>query len=188
MTSDCHDIDDRDRDAARRSPFARRPPGFGYRPPRTRRGKPLAPSAQKFNLSFIARRLPGPAIVGPTAQLARTSALLPPRFRAVAVAPVLVGRTRIPAPPLAVGDPAPRGWNLRLRCGSFGVMATGSFSGHTFAKSGERLFCLLEDDWLISRFSVEAVRSPYSPVEYVVRIRATVRRTDGTHDGLGSFR
>ena len=60
--------------------------------------------------------------------------------------------------------------------------------GNMFGNGAERMYCLLEDDSLIQKFSVEAVQSPCSPAEHVVRLRVTVQQMDGTHDALAGFR
>lgn len=57
-----------------------------------------------------------------------------------------------------------------------------------FGSGNDELFCLLEDDSLIHRFSVEAIQSPYSPAEYAVRIRAIIEPIDGTHGVTGTIR
>jgi hypothetical protein len=57
-----------------------------------------------------------------------------------------------------------------------------------FGNGAEPMFCLLEDDSLIQKFSVEAIHSWSSPVEYSTRIRATVHPIDGTHGALSNFR
>ena len=59
--------------------------------------------------------------------------------------------------------------------------------GTMFGKD-EPLYCLLEDDSLIHKFSVEAIQSPFSPAEYAVRIKATIEQMDGTHGALDRFR
>ena len=60
--------------------------------------------------------------------------------------------------------------------------------GNMFGSGSERLFCLLQDDSPIHKFSVEAIQSPGSPPDYSVRLRATVEPRDGTHGALAAFR
>jgi hypothetical protein len=60
--------------------------------------------------------------------------------------------------------------------------------GNMFGSGQDRMYCLLEDDSLIHKFSVEAIQSPYSPAECRVSVKATVVPADGTHQMLGGFR
>lgn len=61
--------------------------------------------------------------------------------------------------------------------------------GNRFGK-GELAYCLLEDDSLIHEYSVRAVRSPYSPAEYLTQVNVTVLTMDGyePHPALERFR
>jgi hypothetical protein len=58
-----------------------------------------------------------------------------------------------------------------------------------WGSGNDELFCLLEDDSLIRKFSVEAVEYPGSPVEYDVRIRAIIKTMDDyyPHPALVDF-
>jgi len=60
--------------------------------------------------------------------------------------------------------------------------------GNMWGKNKERLFCLLEDDSLIRKFSVEAKQSPYSPAENRVEVTANIVTRDGSHALLQRFR
>jgi hypothetical protein len=60
--------------------------------------------------------------------------------------------------------------------------------GNMFGSGADQFFCLLEDDSLIRKFSVEAIQSGCSPAEHSAEIRAHVIAIDGTHEGLNRFR
>ena len=61
--------------------------------------------------------------------------------------------------------------------------------GNMFGK-GQQLYCLLEDDSLIRKFSVTAVQSPFSPAEHSAVVVAKVVTLEGyePHPALDRFR
>ena len=60
--------------------------------------------------------------------------------------------------------------------------------GNMFGSGSDPFFCLLEDDSLIRKFSVEAIQSGGSPAEHSAEIRVEVVTMDGSHRALDRFR
>lgn len=65
---------------------------------------------------------------------------------------------------------------------------TGEVPGSMFGKNDEDLFCLLEDDSLITKFSVEARTFPGSPVKHELTIRAKIEPEGFVHPLLQNLR
>lgn len=63
----------------------------------------------------------------------------------------------------------------------------GEVPGSMFGK-GQELFCLLEDDSLITKFCVEAQESLGSPVEHELTIKAKIEPVNFAHPLLETFR
>ena len=60
--------------------------------------------------------------------------------------------------------------------------------GNAFGTGHDELFCLLEDDSLVRKISIEAVASPVSPPTYSADLVVRVVPQDGTHAALELFR